>query len=140
MSEVFDVRGIISALETHALSLGKFESVNLHEPKSAPGNGVTCAIWLSDYAASPLSSGMATTRQPMVGQDLSAAFASTPDVIDRCHGSRARFLRGARPETSPSAVSFSLSTSWDIMRNVFALARISEHHGKIFRVMTILVR
>jgi hypothetical protein len=41
-----DALGIFAAVESHALTLGVFDRVNMHEPKSAPGNGVTCSIWV----------------------------------------------------------------------------------------------
>ncbi len=142
MSEVFDVRGIISALETHAMSLGKFESVNLHEPKSAPGNGVTCAIWLSDYAASPLSSGMATTsiRAEWSVRIYHAAFTSTPDMIDPT------VMEAVHDFCVALAGDFTLGglvQSVDIMgrhgERVRARPGYQNIDGKIFRVMTILV-
>lgn len=37
---------LADALLSHALTLGQFEQVNGHEPKSAPGNGLTAALWL----------------------------------------------------------------------------------------------
>lgn len=55
-----DVSGILAAIESHALALGQFERVNLHEPKSAPGNGLTCAIW-ADEIRSIKGSGLAST-------------------------------------------------------------------------------
>jgi hypothetical protein len=39
--------GIFSALTSHAQALGVFDSVNGHEPKNAPGNGVSASVWLS---------------------------------------------------------------------------------------------
>lgn len=48
---------IIAAVESHALALGRFERVNLHEPKNSPGNGLTCAIWV-DWMGPVRSSGL----------------------------------------------------------------------------------
>lgn len=36
---------LIDGLVSNALQLGIFDSVNTHEPKSRPGNGLTVAIW-----------------------------------------------------------------------------------------------
>lgn len=41
-----DVAGIFNAMESHALAVGVFDRVNTHEPKSAPGHGLTCALWM----------------------------------------------------------------------------------------------
>ncbi|MGA5264272.1 hypothetical protein ACPCI0_29130 [Streptomyces griseoincarnatus] len=41
-----DTQEIVSRLASHALSLGVFDRVNKHEPKNAPGRGLTCAIWV----------------------------------------------------------------------------------------------
>jgi hypothetical protein len=40
------LRDLIGALEDHAASLGQFDQINRHEPKSAPGRGLTAAIWV----------------------------------------------------------------------------------------------
>ena len=37
---------IYDMVETHCLRIGYFDRVNRHEPKNAPGRGLTCAIWL----------------------------------------------------------------------------------------------
>jgi hypothetical protein len=50
---------IIEALASHALELGHFDAVNQHEPKSAPGNGLSCSIWVNSLG--PASSGLVAT-------------------------------------------------------------------------------
>lgn len=37
---------LFDAIESHAAATGWFDSVNTAEPKAAPGNGLTCAIWI----------------------------------------------------------------------------------------------
>lgn len=37
---------LIARLESHALALGIFQSVNGHEPKNAPGAGLNAALWV----------------------------------------------------------------------------------------------
>lgn len=54
-------KAIIAAAESHALKLGVFDRVNKHEPKSAPGNGVSLAIWAQNLRPIPLRSGLAAT-------------------------------------------------------------------------------
>jgi len=52
---------ILSAVESHALALGHFDRVNRHEPKSAPGNGVSAAIWVQNLRPVAAASGLAAT-------------------------------------------------------------------------------
>jgi hypothetical protein len=54
-----DAAGLTNAMASHAATLGLFDAVNLHEPKNAPGNQLTCAIWVQDMV--PASSGLAST-------------------------------------------------------------------------------
>lgn len=42
-AEILDV---IERIESFALASGYFDSVNGHEPKSSPRNGVTCSVWV----------------------------------------------------------------------------------------------
>ena len=59
------VSDLLNALVTHAMTLGYFESVNTHEPKSAPGNGLQCSIWVDTIDPVP-SSGLASTSGRLV--------------------------------------------------------------------------
>lgn len=60
-----NVTGVFAAVESHAAASGLFDRVNTHEPKNAPGNGLTCAIWLASLAPVP-SSGLAATSVRLV--------------------------------------------------------------------------
>lgn len=51
---------LTTLLIDHALSLGSMETVTLHEPKSAPGHGVTLASWVVSRTAIQ-SSGLNST-------------------------------------------------------------------------------
>lgn len=54
------VASIFDAMVSHALSLGRFDKVEEHEPKSAPGSGVHAAFWVQ--SAEPIrSSGLGAT-------------------------------------------------------------------------------
>ena len=55
-----DTNGIINAIVSHALTLGRFDAVNGHEPKSAPSNGLTASVWLNSIRGVQ-SSGLAST-------------------------------------------------------------------------------
>ncbi len=57
---MIDIEGIIDGLTSHASSLGIFDAVNGHEPKSVPGFGMTFSLWI-DSVEPALSSGLNST-------------------------------------------------------------------------------
>lgn len=61
-----DVSGIVDGAVSHAMTLGLFETVNQHEPKNAPGNGLTCAIWADRISPVPGASGLQITTAYVV--------------------------------------------------------------------------
>lgn len=61
-----DAVGIMDKLQSHAATLGVFERVNLHEPKNAPGNGLSCAVWADFIGPVPTNSGLAATSALLV--------------------------------------------------------------------------
>ncbi len=56
-----DIQPILDALVSHAAATGHFERVNQHEPKSAPGNGLTAALWSQTIAPAIGASGLDST-------------------------------------------------------------------------------
>jgi hypothetical protein len=54
------VEDVFTRVESHALSLGLFDDVNRHEPKSKPANGLFAAIWV-DALRPAHSSGTSST-------------------------------------------------------------------------------
>lgn len=40
------ITDLTSAIVTDAETLGVFETVNIHEPKNAPGPGLRCSVWV----------------------------------------------------------------------------------------------
>lgn len=54
-----DVSGIVAGCEAHLFTSGYIEGVTRHEPKKAPGHGVTAAIWF--MSAKPWKSGLTST-------------------------------------------------------------------------------
>jgi len=55
------VNALISGVVSIAMQTGAFRSVNAHEPKSAPGSGLRCAIWVQDVEPIAEASGLAST-------------------------------------------------------------------------------
>jgi len=43
---MINTTSLVNAVASHLLSTGLFERVNGHEPKSAPGNGLSAAVWV----------------------------------------------------------------------------------------------
>lgn len=74
----------LNALQSHALATGLFDRVNTHEPKSAPGRGVTCAIWAGPVRPAPNQSGLdaTTARVEWLLRLYTSMLADTPDTID----------------------------------------------------------
>jgi hypothetical protein len=60
-----DSEAIIEAVASHAMASGWFDRVNQHEPKNAPGYGVTAAVWVEDIRPA-LSSGLASSSALLV--------------------------------------------------------------------------
>jgi hypothetical protein len=56
-----DVRTLSNALQDHALRSGWFDAVNGEEPKSPPGQGLTCAVWPQQLRPAPGVSGLVAT-------------------------------------------------------------------------------
>ena len=61
-----DITTIRAQLTSHAQALGVFTQVLGHEPVSAPGSGLTYAVWLGEIAPAPANSGLNTTTARVV--------------------------------------------------------------------------
>ena len=55
------VNALMAGVESIALKTGVFRRVNTHEPKSAPGTGLTLAIWADSILPIPAASGLSST-------------------------------------------------------------------------------
>ena len=77
-------RDLFDAVQSHALATGEFDTVNTHEPKSAPGNTITAAIWLQSIGPATEGSGLASTTARIEFQvRLYTGFIAEPaDMID----------------------------------------------------------
>lgn len=73
---------VIEAVAGHALASGWFDKVNQHEPKSAPGNDLTAAVWVQ--ALEPASSGLISTsvRFELSVRIYSSMLTEPQDSID----------------------------------------------------------
>lgn len=75
---------LINAVTSYASASGFFDSVQAHEPKSAPGNGLYFAVFLSGLGPARGTSGLSSTtiRVELTGR-IYKPFKSEPeDLID----------------------------------------------------------
>lgn len=77
------VNALFASVQSHALTLGVFERVNQHEPKSAPGLRTSYSFWVDNLAAVP-SSGLAQTSGRVIfkGHIYKSFIAKPEDRID----------------------------------------------------------
>lgn len=52
-------KDLFDRLQSICLATGRFDRVNTHEPKNAPGRGLTAALWIDKVG--PTKSGLAST-------------------------------------------------------------------------------
>lgn len=57
---------LIDRLASHAMASGYFDRVNQHEPKSKPGRGLTCAVWIDRIEPARGRSGLNATDARVV--------------------------------------------------------------------------
>lgn len=60
-----DSTGLFNELLSAISSLGVFDKVNAHEPKNAPGHGITCSIYVNNIAPAR-TSGLASCSAVVV--------------------------------------------------------------------------
>lgn len=75
---------ILSRVVSHAMTLGRFERVNQHEPKNAPGKGLSASVWMDSIAPARGGSGLSkTTGRLVLNVRLYSSFIMEPqDAID----------------------------------------------------------
>jgi hypothetical protein len=79
-----DLNSYRSAAMSHAQGLGMFEQVLDHEPVSAPGSGLTYALWVTDIAPIPARSGLSavTVRLELTGRVFMPADTEPQGDVD----------------------------------------------------------
>lgn len=79
-----DFAAILGTVTDHAQASGMFESVNFHEPKNAPGNGINLACWIDYIGPAPAQSGMNKTTGLLIikARAYSSMFQTPYDDID----------------------------------------------------------
>jgi len=134
---------IIDKVVSYALASNRFELVNGHEPKSAPGNGLTCAVWVQDIRPIRTSGLAATSGFIRLQARIYTSFVGEPaDLIDPNVAAAASDLIGAL------TLDFDLGGDADVRavdllgmsgETLSAQAGYIEIDRKMYRVMTINV-
>ncbi len=80
----FDFQALTDAVVSYAAATGEFDTVNAHEPKAKPGNGVTCSVWMEEVSPLGAASGLdAVTGMVVMTMRIQSPFLSQPaDQID----------------------------------------------------------
>lgn len=60
------VNQLFDSVQSKCMTLGVFETVNTHEPKSAPQNGITASIWIDSINPIGRASGLNVTSGTVV--------------------------------------------------------------------------
>jgi hypothetical protein len=135
-----DTAGIVDAVASHAAVSGFFERVNQHEPKSAPTNGLTAAVWVKSIGPARGQSGLSETSALLtLNVRVYTSFRVQPeDLIDP------NVMNAVDALMSAYSGDFDLD---GLIRNVDllglcgvpmnALAGYLNQDGKIFRIMDI---
>lgn len=136
------IDAILNALVSHAASTGLFERVNAHEPKNAPGNGLSAAVWVDSIGPTPSASGLAATTgrvalqvrlfTNMIQEPMDAIDPNMVKAVDTLMG-----LYSGDFELGGSVRNVDLLGQTGTPLS--ALAGYINQDGKLFRVMTILV-
>lgn len=135
----FDYQALTDAVASHAGTTGEFDTVNTHEPKSKPGNGMTCSIWVSEIA--PVSSSGLNAVSGLVEMTMrvQTPFKQMPeDQIDSL------LMRATSALMASFAASFTLA---GIVRNVDLIGQHSQgqrakagyvnQDGTVYRLMDV---
>jgi len=79
-----DVNAIIDKVASHAMELGVFVNVVKHEPKSAPTNDLSYAVYLNSIQPIALASGLAVTsaRVELTGRIYRGFLTQPEDLVD----------------------------------------------------------
>ena len=135
---------LFDAVESPALASGLFDQVNTNEPKSAPGSGLSCAIWLQTIGPAEGASGLAATtgRIELSVRLYTSMLAEPEDMIDPNLTAAAISLM----EDYSGDFGLTIVTSFDVQSidllgaygvALSANAGYLNADGKLFRVITV---
>lgn len=142
MSDPLDIDTLMDELIARALALAVFDQINGHEPKSAPGRGVTAAVWVQDIMPVPAVSGLDSTsvRLELMWRLYTPMIQEAPDAIDPSMIKALDALCGAYSEDfelDGAAMEVDLLGAYgDPMR---ARAGYLNQDGRLYRVMDLTI-
>lgn len=134
------LQAILDAAGSHAAASGHFDRVFGFEPKSAPGNGLSAAVWVDRVAPLPTESGLTATTGLVVLniRVYTNMLSDPPDAVDPA--------LVAAVDALMTAYSGDFELGGNV-RNVDLLGAYSdglsaqagylEQDGRLFRVMTV---
>jgi len=136
------VLSLFSDVVSVPLATGLFDQVNQNEPKSAPGNGITCAIWVQDIRPVGRASGLAATSGIVTfNERIYTSFVSPdsaeidPNMLTAC-----TTLLGAYSEEftlNGDARAIDLLGMYGAPMS--ATAGYLNQDGKLYRIMTVVL-
>lgn len=138
------VNGIFDRVLSWPMTLGRFESVNQHEPKSSPGTGMSYSQWVQEIRPVGKMSGLQATTGVLILQGrIYMPFLTKPyDFIDPQITSATADFMGALSGDFDFDVLFNvrnvdlLGSSGVMLR---AIAGYVEINREMYRVMTITI-
>lgn len=135
-----DSAGIMAATGSHIAASGYFDRVAGHEPKNAPGRGLSAAVWVDRIEPVPAGSGLSRTCALLMLniRVYTNMLADPPDAIDP---SLVAAVDGLMTAYSGDFTLGGLVRNVDLLgatgTALSAQAGYLEQDGKLFRVMTI---
>lgn len=137
-----NISALFVAIQDHALGSGLFEQVNGHEPKRAPGNGLTAAAWSQSIGPIPEQSGLQATTGLLVFylRIYQNMLMNPQDAIDPAMLSAVDYMMGAY---SGDFTLGGLIKNVDLQGSsgtaLSAQAGYISQDSKLYRAMTIVV-
>lgn len=131
---------ILGPVIDHALSLGVFDSVAGHEPKRAPGNGITLALWIDRIT--PITSGLASTsaRVVVIARAYGSMLAEPQDAIDpRLSDAASALVESLVGDFELGGVARSVDVRGIHGVPLDAQAGYIEQDSRLFRVFTVTI-
>jgi hypothetical protein len=136
------VTALVASVTSHAQALGIFESVNAHEPKSAPGSGLRYAVWAQEIMPLGRASGLSMTsgRVTLQGRIYGNMLQKPEDDVDPQILTAATILIGAYTgdfDFGDTVQMVDLLGAYGVSLN--AQAGYITINSSMYRVMTITV-
>lgn len=137
-----DVDALFESVTDLALRSAYFDSVNQHEPKSAPGNGLSMSVWIQTIKPFRLS-GLASTTGVIVfnGRIYTSMLSQPFDAIDPNVTKAANWMLGAI--SGEFQLKLADTRNVDLLGTsgyaLSAAAGYVEIDRKMFRVMTLQI-